>query len=256
MSTIRFSSPYNCYEPTFSSPLTSKANARAIFFLTFVQHIALGYYCSCCYSNKRRFVTKMLPAFYFTKKAVVNCQKRCQVCEHALFWSNIIFRIQGTKTSLKGSHDVISLWRVTSIDKIPEVTKTKVSKTKRYSLSKLRLVHALLKQLIQTLPHMSRSRSGKICITLPKCMRDERRRSYYSGFSVVLETLWKRNYFVWDTKEDTTRNQWLWCIYNTVPEQNTNTGVCTAHFTENGLIKDCFYKVEQFQLYKFLTHSL
>ncbi len=66
---------------------------------------------------------------------------------------------------------------------------------------------------------MSMSWCGKICITPPKCMRDERRRSYYSGFSVVLETLWKRNYFVWDTKEDTTRNQWLWCIYNTVPEQ-------------------------------------
>ncbi len=38
------------------------------------------------------------------------------------------------------------------IDKIPEDTKTKVSKPKRYSLSKLRLVHAPLKRLIQTHP--------------------------------------------------------------------------------------------------------
>ncbi len=46
---------------------------------------------------------------------------------------------------------LLSLWSVTSclcIDKIPEVAKTKVSKPKRYSLSKLRLDHALLKRLI------------------------------------------------------------------------------------------------------------
>ncbi len=40
------------------------------------------------------------------------------------------------------------------IDNIPEITKTKVSKPKRYSLSKLRLCHALLKRLIQTRPHV------------------------------------------------------------------------------------------------------
>ncbi len=35
-------------------------------------------------------------------------------------------------------------------------------------------------------------------------------------------------------KEDTTRNQWLSCIYNTVPEQfNQNIRVCAAHFTED-----------------------
>ncbi len=35
-------------------------------------------------------------------------------------------------------------------------------------------------------------------------------------------------------KEDTTRNQWLGCIYNTVPEQfNPNIRVCAAHFTED-----------------------
>ncbi len=50
---------------------------------------------------------------------------------------------------------LLSLWSVTSylcIDKIPEVAKTEVSKPKRYSLSKLRLCHALLKRLIQTRP--------------------------------------------------------------------------------------------------------
>ncbi len=34
-------------------------------------------------------------------------------------------------------------------------------------------------------------------------------------------------------KEDTTRNQWLSCIYNTVPEQfNPNIRVCAEHFTD------------------------
>ncbi len=45
------------------------------FKRTFLQHAALGYRCSCCYTNKRRprllFVTKTLPAFYLTKKALV-----------------------------------------------------------------------------------------------------------------------------------------------------------------------------------------
>ncbi len=72
-------------------------------------------------------------------------------------------------------------------------------------------------------------------------------------------------------KEDTTRNQWLSCIYNTVPEQfNPNIRVCAAHFygglfPEPGsslpaMHKGCFYKVGQFQLCKdslaLLTHSL
>ncbi len=46
---------------------------------------------------------------------------------------------------------LLSLLSVTSslcIDKIPEVAKTKVSKPKRYSLSKLRLKHAHLNRLI------------------------------------------------------------------------------------------------------------
>ncbi len=47
----------------------------------------------------------------------------------------------------------LSLWTITCwlwINKIPEVAKTKTSKPKRYSLSKLRLGHAPLKRLIQT----------------------------------------------------------------------------------------------------------
>ncbi len=171
------------------------------------------------------------------------------------FWSNIIFRIQGTKTSLKGSHDVISLWRVTSIDKIPEVTKTKVSKTKRYSLSKLRLVHALLKQLIQTLPHMSRSRSGKICITrLNVCVMKE-------GGAIILALVlfWRRcerETTLFGIQKRTRLEISGYGVFTTLFQNKTQILECAAHFTENGLIKDCFYKVEQFQLYKFLTHSL
>ncbi len=42
-------------------------------------------------------------------------------------------------------------------------------------------------------------------------------------------------------EEDTTRNQWLSCIYNTPPEQfNPNIRVCAAHFTE-----DCFLNLEE-----------
>ncbi len=81
----------------------------------------------------------------------------------------------------------LSLWSVTSclcIYKIPEVAKTKVSKPKRYSLSKLRLCHAPLKQLIQTRPHMSTSRCGNICLMQPKCSRKERRRGFSNRSSV------------------------------------------------------------------------
>ncbi len=68
-------------------------------------------------------------------------------------------------------------------------------------------------------------------------------------------------------KEDTTRNQWLSCIYNTVPEQfNPNIRVCAFYrglFPEPGRVaynaglhKGCW----QFQLCKdsltLLTHSL
>ncbi len=59
---------------------------------------------------------------------------------------------------------LLSLWSVTSrlcIDKFPEVAKTKVSKPKRYSLSKLRLCHAPLKWFIQTRPYTFSSGSQR-----------------------------------------------------------------------------------------------
>ncbi len=65
-------------------------------------------------------------------------------CEHVHLSPNVT-------GLLKGSHDVISSFSFSLecyklfIDKIPEVTKTKVSNPERYSLSKLR--HAPLKHL-------------------------------------------------------------------------------------------------------------
>ncbi len=138
----------------------------------------------------------------------------------------------------------LSLWSVTSclcLDMIPEVAKTKVSKPKRYSLSKLRLCHAPLKRLIQTHPHMSTSRCGEIFITPPKCLRKERGCDFYSRCSAVAATgamSWRRceseTTFFGLPKEDTIKNQWLSCIYNTVPEQyNANIRVCAAQFKED-----------------------
>ncbi len=77
---------------------------------------------------------------------------------------------------------------------------------------------------------MSTSRCGKICITL----------NYYSRCSIVAAAgamSWRRC-FVVKVKVlclgNTTRNQWLSCIYNTVPEQfNPNIRVCAAHFKED-----------------------
>ncbi len=63
------------------------------------------------------------------------------------------------------------------IYKLHEVAKTKVSKPKRYSLSKLRLVHAPLKRLIQ---YMSTSWCGEIFITPPKCLRKERVQDFFA----------------------------------------------------------------------------
>ncbi len=89
---------------------------------------------------------------------------------------------------------------------------------------------------------MSTSRCGNICITPPKRIWNE----ITFILSVVLllppapccgdavfhceseSTLFGL------PKEDTTRNQWLRCIYNTFPEQfNPNIRVCAAHFTED-----------------------
>ncbi len=86
---------------------------------------------------------------------------------------------------------------------------------------------------------MSTSRCGKICKTPPKCLRNERRWNYYSRCSIVVAGAmsWRRCVFRCESettlfglpKEDTTRNQWLSYIYNTVPEHfNTNIRVCEA----------------------------
>ncbi len=101
---------------------------------------------------------------------------------------------------------------------------------------------------------MSTSLCRKICITPPEGIRNERRSNFYSGCSIVAAagavswrccvSLWKWKYFVWDPKEDTTRNQWLSYIYNTVPEQfNPNIRVCAAHFTV-----DCFLNLGESSL--------
>ncbi len=91
---------------------------------------------------------------------------------------------------------------------------------------------------------MSTSRCGKICKTPPKRIRKERGRDFYSRCSIVAAAAPCRGDAVFRCesettlfglpKEDTTRNQWLSCIYNTVPEQfNPNIRVCAAHFTED-----------------------
>ncbi len=94
---------------------------------------------------------------------------------------------------------------------------------------------------------MSTSLCGKICITPAKYIRKERGCDFYSRCTFVAVTsamYWRRYVFRCESettlfglpKEDITRNQWLSCIYNTVPEQfNLNTQMCAAHFTE-----DCF----------------
>ncbi len=108
---------------------------------------------------------------------------------------------------LKGSYDAISsfpsLWSVTScscIDEIPKFAKAKVSNPKRYSLSKLRLVHTLLKRLIQTRPHMSTSRCGNICVMQPKCSRKERRRGFSNRSSVDAAMSGRRCVFLCESK--------------------------------------------------------
>ncbi len=98
---------------------------------------------------------------------------------------------------------------------------------------------------------MCTSRCGKICITPPIRTHNER------GVSIILSVVLllppapcsgdavfrcerESTLFVFP-KEDTTRNQWLSCIYNTVPEQfNPNIRECAALFTE-----DCVLNLEE-----------
>jgi len=88
---------------------------------------------------------------------------------------------------------------------------------------------------------MSTSLCGKICITLPRCSRKERRHNFDSRCSIAATAAmsWRHCVFHCESKttlfglpkEDTTRNQWLSCIYNTVPEQfNRNICVCNAFY--------------------------
>jgi len=64
-----------------------------------------------------------------------------------------------------------------------------------------------------------------ICIMPPKCSCKERRRNFYSHCCCqrhVVEMLFhceSENTLFGLPKQDTTRNQWLICINNTVPEQ-------------------------------------
>ncbi len=102
-----------------------------------------------------------------------------------------------------------------------------------------------LKWLIQTRPHMSTSLCGKICITPLKCIYTMK-----EGGTIILVVVLllpaapcsgdavfhceSKTTLFGLPKEYTTRNQWLSCIYNTVPELfNPNIRVCAAHFTEN-----------------------
>ncbi len=97
----------------------------------------------------------------------------------------------------------LSLWSVTGclcIDKIPEVAKTKVSNPKRYSLSKLRFVHAPLKWLIQTHPLMSTSRCANICLMPPKCSCKERRCGFSNCSSVDAVVSGRRCVFLCESK--------------------------------------------------------
>ncbi len=85
---------------------------------------------------------------------------------------------------------LLSLWSVTSylcIDKIPKVAKTKFSKPKRYSLSKLRLLRPPKTAHLKMPPHFYVTMWGDLQNSMytPKCIRKERRQNYYSRCSIV-----------------------------------------------------------------------
>ncbi len=76
---------------------------------------------------------------------------------------------------------------------------------------------------------MSMSQCGFICITPPKCIRNERGVIFILAVVLLLPPAPCPGDAVFPCEsestlfglpeEDTTRNQWLSCIYNTVPEQ-------------------------------------
>ncbi len=120
----------------------------------------------------------------------------------------------------------------------------------------------------------------KICITPPKCICNEKGVTFILAVVLLLPPApcpgdavfrCESESTLFDLlNEYTTKNQWLSCIYNIVPEQyNANIQVCATHFswswervaynvnTMNGCEQ---YKVGQFQRRKdslvLLTHSL
>ncbi len=142
---------------------------------------------------------------------------------------------------------LLSLWSVTScscIDKIPEVAKTKVSKPKTLVFIKVKTLPSPPKTAhLNTPPRLrhdvgifAKHRSNvyamkedgtiilAVVLLLPPvpCPGD-------TVFRCESETTLFEL-----PKENTTRNQRLSCIYNTVPEQFVpNIRVCAAHFTED-----------------------
>ncbi len=124
-----------------------------------------NFHCKCL-----SFIDKEVKNHKSVDTPVVICRQICSNLYQSTACINVFNRdcfYFTTVYFLKGSYDAISSFAfslsVTSclcIDEIPELPKTKVSKPKRYSLSKLRLDHAPLKRLIQTRPHMSTSRCG------------------------------------------------------------------------------------------------
>ncbi len=77
--------------------------------------------------------------------------------------------------------------------------------------------------------------------TQPKCLRKERGRDFILAVVLLLPPASCRGDAVFRCerestlfglpKEDTTKNKWLSCIYNTVPEQfNPNIIVCSAFY--------------------------
>ncbi len=154
--------------------------------------------------------------------------------------------------ALKGSYDAILLflWISTSclcIDKVPWVADFSL-KTKEIFFIKVKTLPRPPKTPnLNNLPPTSTSWCGEICKILPKCIRKEKRWNYYSRCSFDMS--WRRCVSLWRfTKEDRTRNQWLSCIYNTVPEQfNPNiravfpTHRCPERLKGNAGVKALIY---------------
>ncbi len=143
---------------------------------------------------------------------------------------------------MMGFQDFLSLWSFTSclcIYIIPKVAKIKVSKPKRYSFFKVKTLPRLLKRLIQTPPTCLCHDVGRFSKHRPNVY------TMKEGGTIILAVVLllppapcpgdavfrckSKSTLFGLPKEDTTRNQWLSCIYTTVPEQyNTNIRVCAA----------------------------